>query len=175
MYEDYNDERRSTEEGALNEVQDSLNGEGSYSRYTSYSSVANEQSHNGSDGRERYGSYSGGSYTGNSYTNSGSTGNNNANRYTQYRFSGSSRQQSKEAKRNSHGAFWKKALTAVALGLIFGGCAGVFEMLLQSAPDGTVTLLPALPKAWPNGCVRGLRTRAGTTVDIEWSDGELIH
>ena len=57
----------------------------------------------------------------------------------------------------------------------FGGCAGVFEMLLQSAPDGTVTLLPALPKAWPNGCVRGLRTRAGTTVDIEWSDGELIH
>ncbi len=55
----------------------------------------------------------------------------------------------------------------------FGGCAGVFEMLLQSAPDGTATPPPALPEAWPNGSVHGLRTRAGTTIDMEWSNGKL--
>lgn len=56
----------------------------------------------------------------------------------------------------------------------FGGCAGVMEMLLQSTPDGTVTPLPALPAAWPTGHIHGLRTRAGTTVDIDWKDGEVV-
>lgn len=55
----------------------------------------------------------------------------------------------------------------------FGGCAGVMEMLLQSTPDGRVTPLPALPAAWPSGHIHGLRTRAGTTVDLDWSDGVL--
>ena len=56
----------------------------------------------------------------------------------------------------------------------FGGTAGVMEMLLQSAPDGTVTPLPALPAAWPSGHVHGLRTRAGTTVDLDWRDGQIV-
>ena len=54
----------------------------------------------------------------------------------------------------------------------FGGCAGVLEMLVQSTPD-KVTPLPALPAAWPEGYIRGVRTRTGETVDIEWKDGKL--
>jgi alpha-L-fucosidase 2 len=55
---------------------------------------------------------------------------------------------------------------------IQGWAAGLAEMLLQSH-SGEIVLLPALPKAWPNGYVKGLRGRGGLEIDIVWRDSRL--
>lgn len=52
----------------------------------------------------------------------------------------------------------------------FGATAGIAAMLLQSQHE-QIHVLPALPRAWPAGSVRGLRARGDVTVDIRWSQG----
>lgn len=54
----------------------------------------------------------------------------------------------------------------------FGYAAGVAEMLLQSHA-GCIHLLPALPGAWPEGRVAGLKARGNFEVDMKWSGNEL--
>ncbi len=55
----------------------------------------------------------------------------------------------------------------------FGGTAGIANMLVQDR-GGRVKLLPALPKEFDCGYVRGLRIKGGKTVDIRWKDGQLV-
>jgi alpha-L-fucosidase 2 len=55
---------------------------------------------------------------------------------------------------------------------IQGFAAGIVEMLMQSHA-GEIELLPALPRAWPAGSVRGLRARGGYGLDLAWRDGRL--
>lgn len=77
-------------------------------------------------------------------------------------------------------SYWSAALTSYHdPGQIFNVdiCGGlpavVTEMLIQSSGK-TVELLPACPKQWPEGKIRGVSTRCGVTVDLEWKENKPV-
>jgi len=67
--------------------------------------------------------------------------------------------------------FGEKKIYQIEAGL--GAMAAITEMLLQDRRD-LIRLLPALPSAWPEGQVSGLRTRNGFEVDLTWREGRLV-
>ena len=54
----------------------------------------------------------------------------------------------------------------------FGATAGITEMLLQSH-NGEISLLPALPTAWKDGSIKGIKARGNFIVSINWNDSKI--
>lgn len=54
----------------------------------------------------------------------------------------------------------------------FGGGAGIAEALLQSH-SGEICFIPALPKEWESGSVRGMKARGGFEVSFSWAGGKM--
>lgn len=54
----------------------------------------------------------------------------------------------------------------------FGGGAGIAEALLQSH-SGEICFIPALPRDWESGSVRGMKARGGFEVSFSWAGGKM--
>ena len=56
----------------------------------------------------------------------------------------------------------------------YGCTSGIAEMLLQSYDD-IISILPALPSAWTEGSVTGLKAQGNFIVDETWQDSKATH
>ncbi len=54
----------------------------------------------------------------------------------------------------------------------FGATAGIAEMLVQSTAE-RIVLLPALPRSWSDGSIKGLCVRGGAEIALKWQEGRL--
>jgi len=54
----------------------------------------------------------------------------------------------------------------------FGAAAGMTEMLMQSH-NGVISLLPALPSAWQQGAIAGIKARGNVEINMQWKDKQL--
>ena len=52
--------------------------------------------------------------------------------------------------------------------------AGICDMIMQSH-DGYIEFLPALPKAWSNGSIKGICAQGGYVVDLQWADSKPVN
>ena len=55
----------------------------------------------------------------------------------------------------------------------FGATAAIANMLLHDTADGPI-MLPALPKEWKSGSIKGLKLKGNKTIDIVWKDGKIM-
>ena len=49
------------------------------------------------------------------------------------------------------------------------GTIGVIDEMLLYSNAGVIEALPALPKAWSAGSIKGLRARTNAQVDLRWT------
>ncbi|MFZ2653642.1 MAG: glycoside hydrolase N-terminal domain-containing protein, partial [Victivallales bacterium] len=66
--------------------------------------------------------------------------------------------------------YWPMGDRAFMIEALLGAAAAIAEMLLQSQGN-LIRILPALPKAWSQGEVRGMRARGAFEIDIAWTNG----
>ena len=77
---------------------------------------------------------------------------------------------------NSGGGLYDSLLAAcppLQIDASFGVIAAVCEMLCRDNGE-SVTLLPACPKEWSAGEIRGMRLKGGKTLDFSWKDGKIL-
>jgi alpha-L-fucosidase 2 len=79
---------------------------------------------------------------------------------------------SREFFKQAYPNMFVKAHEQVQVGDMMGVPLGMIELILQSH-TGKLELLPALPKDWKSGSVKGLCARGGFVVDISWENSIL--
>ncbi|KDQ23310.1 glycoside hydrolase family 95 protein [Pleurotus ostreatus PC15] len=56
---------------------------------------------------------------------------------------------------------------------VYDSSASIFQIDANFGFTGAVMLLPALPKQWADGSIRGARVRGSISVDMQWAGGRL--